>query len=187
MLKRQPQEQQLELFPQVVLYLSQSDAAGMFSISTRMIQYWESQGLLHPELAPEGRSRKYTRHDLVELQFIKTLVVDHGYSVPALKEKLQQLQAPYYYDPQDAFWDPLDRTWKSRAELAAGHLSTVRDNLHPLMMDALSRLLPGDLERASQALLDLVRDALEGKVRLSRPPRRRRTRGMRGVRSARLK
>ena len=89
MIRRIPQKKQLDLFEGAVLYLSQSDAARHFGVTTRMIQYWEAQGLLNPELEAEGRSRKYTNFDLVELKFIKTMVVDCGFSVPSLKEKTQ--------------------------------------------------------------------------------------------------
>lgn len=164
MLKRLPQDRQLDLFDGAVLYLSQADAARALGITTRMIQYWESQGLLNPELPSEGRSRKYTTYDLVELRFVKGMVVDQGYSVPALKEKLEALQPPYYYDPQDAFWDLRDGRWKSRGELASERLGEVRQELLPLAVAALERLLPGELERAARSLLDLVRGGLEGRA-----------------------
>ncbi len=115
-----------------MLYVSQADAAKLFGITTRMIQYWETQGLLNPELPIEGRSRKYTNFDLVEMRFIKTMVVDHGYTVPSLREKLSSLQAPYYYDPEDAFYDLRDNTWKSRSIFAAEKLALVRSELEPI-------------------------------------------------------
>lgn len=167
----------MDLFDGAVLYLSQADAAKALGITTRMIQYWESQGLLNPELPAEGRSRKYTTYDLVELRFVKGMVVDQGYSVPALKEKLATLQAPYYYDPQEAFWDLRDGRWKARGELAAERLGEVRQELLPVAVEALERLLPGELERAARSLLDLVRGALEG--RTTKTTRRKRRRGKR--------
>lgn len=163
MIRRIPQKKQLDLFEGAVLYLSQSDAARVFGITTRMIQYWETQGLLNPELPVEGRSRKYTNFDLVEMRFIKTLVVDQGYSVPALKEKLQTLQAPYYYDPEDAFWDLRDGKWKSRANFAVEQLAQVREELQTNAARALETLLPGDPEAISKSLLNLVREYLEGR------------------------
>lgn len=164
MLRRIPQKRQLDLFEGAVLYVSQSDAARLFGITTRMIQYWETQGLLNPELPVEGRSRKYTNFDLVEMKFIKTLVVDQGYSVPSLKEKLAALQAPYYYDPEDAFWDLKDKTWKSRAAFATEQLARVRTELEPAAAKALETLLPGEPKEITRSLLNLVREYLEGRA-----------------------
>lgn len=164
MLRRIPQKKQLDLFEGAVLYVTQADAARVFGVTTRMIQYWESQGLLNPELPLEGRNRKYTNFDLVELRFIKTLVVDQGYSVPALKEKLAALQAPYYYDPEDAFWDLKDRAWKSRSAFAVEQLGAVRGELESAAGEALDRLLPGEPKQIARTLLDLVRDFLDGRA-----------------------
>lgn len=164
MLRRIPQKKQLDLFEGAVLYVSQADAARVFGVTTRMIQYWEAQGLLNPELPAEGRSRRYTNFDLVELRFIKTLVVDQGYSVPALKEKLEKLQPPYYYDPEDAFWDLRDKSWKSRANFAVEQLAGVRQELEPAAGEALVQLLPGDPRVAARSLLDMVREFMEGKA-----------------------
>lgn len=158
-------------------YVSQADAARALGtdmkgkeITPRIIQYWEAQGLLHPELPIEGRSRRYTQQDLVELNFIKVLVEDLGFTVPSLKAKLARLEAPYYYDPYDCFWDLKEETWKSRSGLAVERLGEVREQLEERAHQALERLLPGDLKRAVRAVLDLVRDVLEGKA--LRPARR---------------
>lgn len=164
MIRRIPQKRQLDLFEGAVLYVSQSDAAKLFGITTRMIQYWENQGLLNPELPIEGRSRKYTNFDLVEMKFIKTLVVDQGYSVPSLKEKLEALQAPYYYDPTDAFWDLKDCEWKSRTTFAIEQLAEVRQDLEKTTAKALATLLPGEPEEIAPSILNLVREYLEGKA-----------------------
>lgn len=113
---------QLPLFPEAFFYVSQKDAAKHLNINTRTINYWESQGLLHPELYKHtaGKGRKYTPNDMVELGFIKGMVIDHGYSIPELKEKLKKLQSPYYYDPTELFWDIKDRQWKNRESIASG-------------------------------------------------------------------
>lgn len=129
-----------------------------------MIQYWETQGLLNPELPVEGRSRKYTNFDLVEMRFIKTLVVDQGYSVPSLKEKLETLQAPYYYDPEDAFWDLRDGAWKSRAAFAVEQFAEIREELEPTAAKALATLLPAEPDDVARNLLNLVREFLDGRV-----------------------
>ncbi|MCA9776629.1 MAG: MerR family transcriptional regulator [Candidatus Eremiobacteraeota bacterium] len=164
MLRRLPQKRQLDLFEGAVLYVTQADAARLFGITTRMIQYWEQQGLLNPELPVEGRSRKYTNFDLVEMRFIKTLVVDQGYTVPALKEKLAILQSPYYYDPEDAFWDLRDNQWKSRSTFAVEKLAEVREELEGNAARALETLLPSEPENVAKAVLNLVREYLEGKA-----------------------
>lgn len=158
---------QLELFPRAVLYLSQSDAAEALGVTTRVIQYWESQGLLHPEHPQEGRSRRYTRQDLVEMAFIQTMLSDQGYTVPALKEKLQHLDAPYYYDGKDLFWDVRSRSWKSRAMLAAEQVGEQQERLLPAVVDFLERGPEAPPERRATSLLGLVRDGLAG--RLPRP------------------
>ena len=164
MLRRIPQKKQLDLFEGAVLYVTQSDAARLFGVTTRMIQYWETQGLLNPELPIEGRSRKYTNFDLVEMRFIKTLVVDCGFTVPSLREKLATLQSPYYYDPEDAFWDLKAKQWKSRAVFAAEQMAEARDELEPTAVKALEALLPGDTKEVTKNLLNLVRDFLEGRA-----------------------
>lgn len=119
---------------------------------------------MNPELPVEGRSRKYTNFDLVEMRFIKTLVVDQGYTVPALKEKLATLQSPYYYDPEDAFWDLRDNQWKSRSTFAVEKLAEVREELEGNAARALETLLPSEPENVAKAVLNLVREYLEGKA-----------------------
>ena len=163
---------QLELFPGAILYLSQTDAAQALGVSTRMIQYWESQGLLHPEHPQEGRSRRYTSRDLVEMAFVKTMVEDLGFTVPALKEKLQHLPAPYYYDGRDLFWDMRSGSWKSRAMLAAEQVAEQQLRLAPALAEWLARTGGGTEEQTAMALLGLVRDGLAGKL----PEVRRKTR-----------
>ncbi len=129
---------------------------------------WETQGLLNPELPVEGRSRKETNFDLVELRLIKSVVVGQGVTIPSLQEKLEGLQTPYYYDPDDAFWDSRDKAWKSRSELVLEQFSAVRDELQANTAKALESLLPGEPEKISKALLDLVREPLGGKALLKK-------------------
>jgi len=166
---------QLELFPGTILYLSQTDAAQALGVSTRMIQYWESQGLLHPEHPQEGRSRRYTSRDLVEMAFIKTMVEDLGFTVPALKQKLQDLPAPYYYDGRDLFWDLRTGSWKSRAMLASEQVAEQQARLAPALAEWLDRTGEASVDQTALALLGLVRDGLAGKVspvrRKARPRR----------------
>lgn len=175
MLRRIPQDIQLEFFQNTPLYLSQSDAAALLGVTKRMVQYWESQGLIHPELPLEGRSRRYTPRDLVELRFIKSLVVDQGFQVPQLQEKLKSLDAPYDYDPNEVFWDPRDRQWKSRSQLAGEQLQHLRPLLDERAAQALEKLDPLEAVTASRFLLDFLRDLLLG--RPSRPVKKRSKKG----------
>lgn len=172
MLRRIPQDTQLEFFQKALLYLSQSDAAKALGVTVRMIQYWESQGLIHPELPLEGRSRRYTPRDLVELRFIRSLVVDQGFQVPALAEKLKSLEAPYDYDPLEVFWDPRDQQWKSRAQLAGEHLQNLRPQLDERAGAAIRKLHPLDPAEAARFFLDYMRDLL-----LERPRKRKSSKG----------
>lgn len=165
--RRIPQDTQLEFFQKTLLYLSQNDAAKALGVTVRVIQYWESQGLIHPELPLEGRNRRYTPRDLVELRFIRSLVVDQGFQVLALAEKLKALEAPYDYDPFEVFWDPRDQCWKSRSQLAGEHLQKLRPQLDQKAGAALRKLHPLEPAAASRFLLDFVRDQL-----LDRPHRR---------------
>lgn len=158
--RRIPLDTQLEFFQSALLYVSQADAARVLGVSQRMIQYWESQGLVHPELPLQGRSRRYTPRDLVELRFIKSLVVDQGFQVPQLVEKLKQLEAPYDYDPLEVFWDPRDHCWKSRSQLASEHLQCLRPQLDERAAAAMKRLTPLTPEAAARCLLDFLRDQL---------------------------
>ena len=171
-LRRIPQDTQLEFFQKALLYLSQSDAAKALGVTVRMIQYWESQGLIHPELPLEGRSRRYTPRDLVELRFIRSLVVDQGFQVPALAEKLKSLEAPYDYDPLEVFWDPRDQQWKSRAQLAGEHLQNLRPQLDERAGAAIRKLHPLEPAEAARFFLDYMRDLL-----LERPRKRRSSKG----------
>lgn len=165
-------DKQLEFFENAPLYMSQSDAATALGVSSRMIQYWETQHLIHPELPLEGRNRRYTPRDLVELRFIKSLVVDQGYQVPALREKLRKLDAPYDYDPGDVFWDPRDEQWKSRSQLAGEQLQSLRPGLDDRAAEALQTLTPLEAGSASRFLLDFVRDLLLDKPARKRAKRR---------------
>lgn len=164
MLKRIPQKAQLDLFEGTMLYVSQADAARIFGVTSRMIQYWEAQGLLNPELPIEGRSRRYTNFDLVELRFIKMQLVDQGYTVPSLKEKLESLKPPYYYDPEDAFWDLKDKAWKSRSKFAVEQLQGVRTELEAATAEAIEQLRPMESSLIARSLLDMAREFLDGRV-----------------------
>ena len=170
--RRVRQATQLDLFEKALWYISQGDAARALGVTTRMIQYWEVQGLLHPELAAEGRHRRYTKRDLVEMRFIKALLVDQGYSVPALLEKLPSLQAPYDYDPKEVFWDPSRQAWTTSRQAAADLLESLRPGLDHHLQEALKGLRKMTPETATTALLEMLQDVLLGHARMSKPPRR---------------
>lgn len=125
MIRRILPDKQLGLFGPSVLYLSQADAAKHMDVAVRSIQYWEAEGLLHPEKAGLSRKRQYTMNDLVEMRFIKGMI-NKGFSVPSLKEKLKQLEAPYYYDADNLFWDSVAECWKTREMIAAEKLEQIK-------------------------------------------------------------
>ncbi|MDQ7822752.1 MAG: MerR family transcriptional regulator [Candidatus Eremiobacteraeota bacterium] len=155
---------QLPLFPEDLFYVSQSDAAKHLGITTRLINYWESQELLHPELQRKSgtKARKYTPNDMVELRFIKGMVVDQGYAIPSLKEKLEFLEAPYYYNPEDMFWDLKEKQWKSRDQIAAAVVKKSEKKLRELFARLAERFeVPGgEREEFLLSLFEAVKSAL---------------------------
>lgn len=156
-------DEQMELFSGTPLYMTQSDVATFLNISVRVIQYWENQELLHPELNHKGRIRRYTKRDLAEIIFIKTMVEDHGYSVPWLKEKLAKLKAPYYYDAKALFWDAEDEEWKTRQGIAIDAVNAVKEPFALFMKQVLENVPGNNDKKAAAALLGLVRDLIRGK------------------------
>ncbi|MGV8123145.1 MAG: MerR family transcriptional regulator [Candidatus Xenobiia bacterium LiM19] len=158
---------QLPLFPDDIFYVSQRDAAIHLNINTRIINYWETQELLHPELArPKGgKGRKYTPNDMVELRFIKGMIVDQGYTIPALKEKLEKLESPYYYNPEDLFWDLRDKQWKTREGIAQVAVRKSEKKLKEALSHLYEKLeLPVDKKKKEEfvhTLLEIIRTSLE--------------------------
>ena len=113
------QIRQLPLFQEDIFYISLGDAAKHLGVTTRMINYWEKMGLLHPEISQSGgKARKCTPQDILEMTFIKKMVVDNGYNIPDLKEKLEKLTAPYYYNAEELFWDIRESDWKNKEYFA---------------------------------------------------------------------
>jgi len=157
---------QLPLFPEDLFYVSQKDAAAHLDVSTRTISYWESMELLHPELMKSkgNKGRTYTPNDMIELRFIKGMVVDQGYAIPSLKEKLEKLESPYYYDPRDLFWDTRDGQWKTRDAMAGGVMKKQDKKLR----EGFARLcekfgFPGEAGRREEfvdALLETVKNTV---------------------------
>ncbi|MGM9998185.1 MAG: MerR family transcriptional regulator [Candidatus Bruticola sp.] len=123
MVNRISDGKQIKLLSAAPMYLSQGEAAAFMRVSVRNLQYWESLGLLHREIKQNKRSCRYTRLDLVEINFIRSLIYEHGFAASSLKEKLVQLKSPYYYDPDEIFWDNKNRCWCSRSDIACQELN----------------------------------------------------------------
>ncbi|MDO5295971.1 MAG: MerR family transcriptional regulator [bacterium] len=165
MIKRALPEQQIDLFDKPVLYLSQADVAEYLGVTVRMIQYWESNDLLHPERPQVGRQRRYTKNDLVEMQFIKAMIVDQGYTIPALKDKLALLQPPYYYNAAEMHWDITEKTWKSNAELAIREISSKKKLLAEVLANAfLDAGTTIDEHKLALAVLRAIDSGLKGRI-----------------------
>ena len=165
MVKRVLSEQQIDLFEKPVLYLSQADVAEYLGVTVRMVQYWESNDLLHPERPQTGRQRRYTQNDLVEMRFIKAMIVDQGYTVPALKEKLASLQAPYYYDAAEMHWDITEKAWKTNAELAVRELNAKKKLLTEVLANAILDVGTDiGAEKLALAVLRAVDSGLKGRI-----------------------
>lgn len=165
MIKRVLPESQTDLFDKPVLYLSQADVADFLGVTVRMIQYWEMQGLLHPEQPQNGRQRRYTKNDLVELSFIKSMLVEHGYTVPSLKEKLAFLQAPYYYNASEIYWDIAQKCWLSGADIACKELSEKKELLSSVLANTIAESVPDELVgKLALGLLRTVENCLKGKT-----------------------
>jgi len=159
---RRTAPKQLEFFPSY--YMSQQDAARSLSISVRLIQYWESQGLLHPELAQVGRNRRYSPRDVQELQFIKAHLVDFGYSLPVLKTMLAQLEPPYAYDPARLYWHPGRGCWTSDSQTARHVFATRWPELATQLVQALASPHKG----AANSLVETTRQVIEHWVQSER-------------------
>ena len=128
---------QLPLFKEDIFYISLGDAAKHLGVTTRMINYWEKMGLLHPEITQSGgKARKCTPLDMLEMTFIKKMIVDNGYTVSGLKEKLEKLATPYYYKAEDIFWDLKAQDWKTKEDFT---YETILNN--ELMTDKLKKIL----------------------------------------------
>ncbi len=171
--KRILPEHQIELFELPAMYLSQADVADYFGLTVRQIQYWEDQGLLHPERPQSGRQRRYTRNDLVEIQFIKVMLTQHGYTVPALKEKLASLQPPYYYDATAMHWDLEEGAWMSSTDFACAELNKHKKLLIEVLANAMLEADSGiDEKKLAQILLRTVESCLRGKIAKAKRVRR---------------
>ena len=173
MIKRILPEHQIDLFELPVMYLSQADVADYFGLTVRQIQYWEEQGLMHPERPQSGRQRRYTRNDLIEIQFIKVMLTQHGYTVPSLKEKLASLQPPYYYDATTMHWDLEEGAWMSSTDFACAELNKHKKLLIDVLANAMLEADSGiEEKKMAQLLLRAVESCLRGKIAKAKKVRR---------------
>ena len=134
MAKRILPQQQIDMFESLVPHWSQGEVAKQLGVTTRQIQYWEKLGLVHPEVEESGRERRYTSNDLIELLMVATMLDKQGYTVPKLKQKLDNLRPPYYYDANDMHWDLPSSSWMSSADFAIRELSDNHEQLRELIV-----------------------------------------------------
>lgn len=162
MVKRIDDADQMDLFASASMYLSQTEVAELLKLPVRVIQHWESLGLVHREVSGKGRRGKYTKQDLIELNFIRSLVYEHGYVLGTLKEKLDKLEAPYCYDPDDTIWDNADKIWKSKSEIACSELNRIKYEFVPYMRQVLDKLPDSDDTELALNIIGMLRALVRG-------------------------
>ncbi|MBQ7502197.1 MerR family transcriptional regulator [bacterium] len=162
MVKRIEDADQMDLFASASMYLSQAEVAEFLKLPVRVIQHWESLGLVHRELSGKGRRSKYTKQDLIELNFVKSLVYEHGYVLGTLKEKLAKLEAPYCYDPDDTIWDNAEKIWKSKSEIACSELNRIKYEFVPYMRQVLDKLPDSDDTELALNIIGMLRALVRG-------------------------
>ena len=77
--------------------LSIGDVSKLFDIPVHTIRYWEKE--FAQELVPrrtQGKQRRYSHNDIMQILNIKTLLWDKGYSIKAARTILSGM---YGYDP----------------------------------------------------------------------------------------
>lgn len=167
MIKRISDVKQMEFLTKAPIYLNQGEAADFMQVSVRNLQYWESSGLLHREGRQAGRTCRYTRWDLVEINFIRSLICEHGFTVNSLKEKLVLLESPYYYDPDDIFWNNVERCWCSRSDIACGELNRIKCVFIPYVR----RVFESSEQNIALETVNILRSLIKGR----RPKKQRRS------------
>ncbi len=71
------------------LYYSISEVAGMFSVNTSLIRFWETEfELIKPKKNKRG-NRMFTQKDIDNFHLIFHLVKDQGHTLLGAKEKLK--------------------------------------------------------------------------------------------------
>jgi DNA-binding transcriptional MerR regulator len=71
------------------LYYSISEVAGMFSVNTSLIRFWESEfDIIKPKKNKRG-NRMFTKNDIDNFHLIYHLVKEQGHTLHGAKEKLK--------------------------------------------------------------------------------------------------
>ena len=71
------------------LYYSISEVAGMFSVNTSLIRFWESEfDIIKPKKNKRG-NRMFTKNDIDNFHLIFNLVKEQGFTLSGAKEKLK--------------------------------------------------------------------------------------------------
>lgn len=156
-IKRISDIKQMEFLAKAPIYLNQGETAKFMQVSVRKLQYWESCGLLHREGVCQGGGRRYTRWDLVEINFIRALICECGFTINSLKAKLTLLESPYYYDPDKVIWDNCSHCWRSRSDIACQELKQIRCAFLPYVSQVLENMAPGGEREAAREIVDILR------------------------------
>jgi DNA-binding transcriptional MerR regulator len=71
------------------LYYSISEVAGMFSVNTSLIRFWETEfDIIKPKKNKRG-NRMFTKNDIDNFHLIFHLVKEQGFTLIGAKEKLK--------------------------------------------------------------------------------------------------
>ena len=71
------------------LYYSISEVAGMFSVNTSLIRFWESEfDIIKPKKNKRG-NRMFTKNDIDNFHLIFNLVKEQGFTLSGAKDKLK--------------------------------------------------------------------------------------------------
>lgn len=71
------------------LYYSISEVAGMFSVNTSLIRFWESEfDIIKPKKNKRG-NRMFTKNDIDNFHLIFNLVKEQGFTLGGAKDKLK--------------------------------------------------------------------------------------------------
>ncbi|HBM97358.1 TPA: hypothetical protein DD394_07730 [bacterium UBP9_UBA11836] len=162
MIKKISDVRQMEFLAKAPIYLSQGEAAEFMQVSVRNLQYWESVGLLHREGRHNGRGARYTRWDLIEINFIRSLICECGFTVNSLKAKLALLESPYYYDPDDIIWDNYARCWCSRSDIACQELNRIKHVFVSYVRQVFESIAKEDEREATQEIISILRSLVRG-------------------------
>lgn len=162
MTKRISDVKQMEFLLKAPIYLSQGEAAEFMQVSVRNLQYWESAGLLHRESRQSGRGARYTRWDLIEINFIRSLICECGFTVNSLKAKLALLESPYYYDPDDTIWDNYTHCWCSRSDIACQELHRVKHAFVPYVRRIFASMTEKGESETARETINILRSLVRG-------------------------